>query len=99
MTHELRLTCKTLCFIVSFRRFTYTAFTFHHMPETRSRRGIEGETCSFHRCSFVPPGWGWGWEEAGGERKVKGARFTPNPAPGKGFRGLVKGETCFRIID
>jgi hypothetical protein len=32
-------------------------------------------------------------EEAGGERRVKGARFTLNPALVKGFRGLVKGET------
>jgi hypothetical protein len=69
------------------------------MPETLSRSGIEGETSSFHRHSFVPPVWGWGWEEAGGERKVKGARFTLNPAPGKGFRHMVKGETYFHIKD
>jgi hypothetical protein len=69
------------------------------MPETLSQSGIEGETCSFHRCGFVPPVWGWGREEAGGERKVEGARFTLDLALEKGFRGLVKGETYFRIKD
>jgi hypothetical protein len=63
---------KPCVFIASFRGFTYTAFTFHHMPETLFQCGIKGETCSFHRYGFVSPVWGWGWEEAGGGRKVKG---------------------------
>jgi hypothetical protein len=71
-------------------------FTFHHMPETLFQCGIEGEMCSFHRYSFVSPVWGWGWEETGGERKVKGARFTLNPALEKGFRHMVKGESSIR---
>jgi hypothetical protein len=74
-------------------------FTFHHMPETLFQCGIEGETCSFHRCGFVSPVWGWGWEAAGGDRKVKGARFTLDPASGQGFGHIVKGETYFRIND
>ncbi|MDR1116394.1 MAG: hypothetical protein LBL33_09700 [Tannerella sp.] len=69
------------------------------MPETLFLCGIEGVTGSFHRCGFVSPVWGWGWEEAGGERKVNGARFTLNPASGKGFGHMVKGETYFRIND
>jgi hypothetical protein len=90
---------KSCVFIASFRGFTYTASTFHHMPETLFQCGIEGGTWSFHRRSFVSPVWGWGWEDGDGERKVKGARFTLDPAPGKGFRGLVKGETYFHIKD
>jgi hypothetical protein len=38
-------------------------------------------------------------EEVGGERKVKGARFTLNPAPEAGFKHLVKGGTYFHIND
>jgi hypothetical protein len=42
-------------------------------------------------------GGGRRWKE--GERKVKGARFTLDPAWGKGFRHMVKGETYFHIKD
>jgi hypothetical protein len=87
------------CFIASFRGVTYTASTFHQVPETLFQCGIEGGTCSFHRCSFVPPVWIRDAGDAGGERKVEGRRFTLDPALGKGFRGLVKGGTYFHIKD
>jgi hypothetical protein len=90
-------------FIASFRRFTYTAFTFHHMPETLSQCGTEGETCSFHLSfTFLSPPvssrspYPNRWNET---TPVKGARFTLDPALGKGFMHMVKGETYFRIND
>jgi hypothetical protein len=47
---------KSCVFIASFRGFMNTAFTFHYMPETHFRSGIEGETSSFHPENFLSPG-------------------------------------------
>jgi hypothetical protein len=40
-------------FIAPFRWFTYTASTFHHMLETLSRSGKQGETSPFHLFAYV----------------------------------------------
>jgi hypothetical protein len=56
-------------------------------------RGRFTGVVSFHRFGYGVRG------EAGGERKVKGVRFTFNPALEEGFKRLVKGETYFHIND
>jgi hypothetical protein len=46
-THKNGSPAKT-CFFASLKGFTHTASTFHYMPETHFRSGIEGGTLSFH---------------------------------------------------